>query len=182
MGDESEGDGEPLFTTKRQRDPQSKSPLAENQQQEGNDNVAKDATGAETESSVSSDDEETDVDTKKKARVALYWSNKHEKEAAADAVWASTVFDIVVVRELAHTHDKTITYSGNPDSVVDLYPYQRAVAGSKCFMGNIAVHRKYLKKDVKVLLIPGQICRLFGNEEQLFCISSIIMSAQGSSR
>jgi hypothetical protein len=134
MGDESEGDGEPLFTTKRQRDPQSKSPFAENQQQEGNDNVAKDATGAETESSVSSDDEETDVDTKKKARVALYWSNKHEKEAAADAVWASTVFDIVVVRELAHTHDKTITYSGNPDSVVDLYPYQRAVAGSKLLL------------------------------------------------
>jgi len=94
MGDESEGDGEPLFTAKRQRDPQSKSPLAENQQQEENDNVAKDATGASTESSVSSDDEETDVDTKKKARVALYWSNKHEKEAAADAVWASTVFDI----------------------------------------------------------------------------------------
>ena len=124
MGDdESDGDAEPLFTKKRPRDPQSKSPLAalaENQQHEGNDDVAKDATGAETESS---DDVEMDEAAKKKARVSLFWRNKRAKEAAADAFWASTVFDIVDVRDLVHKHDKTITYSGNPNSVVELYPY-----------------------------------------------------------
>ena len=104
MGDESEGDGEPLFPGKRSRDSQSKSPLAENQQQEENDNVANDATGAETASSISSDDEETDVDAKKKARVALFWSKKREKEVADEAVWASTKFGIVEVREEVHKY------------------------------------------------------------------------------
>ena len=79
-------------------------------------------TGAETASSVSSDDEETDVDAKKKAHVALFWSKKREKEVADEAVWVSTKFGIVEVREEVHKHDKTITYSGNPNSVVGLYP------------------------------------------------------------
>ena len=178
MGDDSEGDDEQLFKRQRSTSPLSESPLAaltENQQQEGHDNAA----GADT---VSSSDEGMDEDAKKKARVATFWSRRHAKKSAEDAVWASTVYPVVVVRDPVHTHDKTITYSGNPNSVVDLYPYSRNVAGAKCFMGNVAVHRRYLKKDVKVLIIPGQICMLFGREDLWFCISSIIMSTQGSSR
>ena len=178
MGDDSEGDDVQLFKRQRSTSPLSESPLAaltENQQQEGNDNAA----GADT---VSSSDGETDEDAKKKARVAAYWSKRQAKKSAEEAVWAATIYPVVIVRDPIHTHDKTITYSGNPNSVVELYPYSRNVAGAKCFMGNIAVHRRYLKEKVKVLIIPGQICKLFGNEDLWFCISSIIMSTQGSSR
>ena len=79
-----------------------------------------------------------------------------------------TAFDVVEVREEVHKHDKTITYAVNPRSVVGLFPYKRNIAGDKCFMGNVAVHRKYMKKDERVLLIPGQICKLFDSGEEFF--------------
>ena len=108
---------------------------------------------------------------KKKARVELFWKTKRDKEAEMDAKWAATVFEPVVVRDEKHTHDKTITYSVNPNGVVKLYPYKRDNNGSKCFLGNVAVHRKYLKVGQRVLLIPGQMCLLFGSGEEFVCLT-----------
>ena len=93
MGDDSEGDDEQLFKRQRSTSPLSKSPLAaltENQQQEGNDNAARVDT-------VSSSDEEMDDDAKKKARVAAYWSKRQAKKSAEEAVWAATVYPVVIV-------------------------------------------------------------------------------------
>ena len=89
----------------------------------------------------------------------------------------NSIFDEVVVRDKEHTHDKTITYSVNPNGVVKLYPYKRDNTGSKCFLGNVAVHRKYLKVGQRVLLIPGQMCLLFGSGEEFVCLSSIILTS-----
>ena len=113
--------------------------------------------------------------TPRKARVDLFWKNRREKQAAAEVSWASTAFAVVEVREEVHKHDKTITYAVNPRSVVGLFPFKRNIAGDKCFMGNVSVHRKYMKKDARVLLIPGQICKLFDSGEEFFCLSSIIL-------
>ena len=145
MSDESEDDDSPLIQIpKRPKTSSQNLPLTENGEDKENDNEPNGDVGADTVDTVSSEEGETDMD-KKKARVELFWKTKRDKEAEMDAKWAATVFEPVVVRDEKHTHDKTITYSVNPNGVVKLYPYKREHTGSKCFLGNVAVHRKYLK-------------------------------------
>ena len=166
-----------LKVAKRQKTLASNLPLTENGEEEENDNASNGDAVVDNEATVSSDDGETDM-AKNKARVDLYWKTRKDKEAEVDAKWAATVFEPVEIREKEHTHDKTITYLANPKSVVKLYPYKRDITGAKCFMANVAVHRKYLKKNARVLLIPGQICLLFGNAEEFCCLSSIILTSK----
>ena len=177
MDDESEDDDSPLIQIpKRPKTSSQNLPLTENGEGQENDNEPNGDAEADNEDTVSSDEGETAMD-KKKARVELFWKTKRDKEAEMDAKWAATVFEPVVVRDKEHTHDKTITYSVNPNGVVKLYPYKRDNNGSKCFLGNVAVHRKYLKVGQRVLLIPGQMCLLFGSGEEFVCLSSIILTS-----
>ena len=177
MDDESEDDDSPLIQIpKRPKTSSQNLPLTENGEGKENDNEPNGDAEADNEDTVSSDEGETDMD-KKKARIELFWTKKRDKEAEMDAKWAATVFEPVVVRDEKHTHDKTITYSVNPNGVVKLYPYKRENTGSKCFLGNVAVHRKYLKVGQRVLLIPGQMCLLFGSGEEFVCLSSIILTS-----
>ena len=177
MDDESEDDDSPLIQIpKRPKTSSQNLPLTENGEGQENDNEPNGDAEADNEDTVSSEEGETGMD-KKKARVELFWKTKRDKEAEMDAKWAATVFEPVVVRDEKHTHDKTITYSVNPNGVVKLYPYKRDNNGSKCFLGNVAVHRKYLKVGQRVLLIPGQMCLLFGSGEEFVCLSSIILTS-----
>ena len=177
MDVESEDDGVPLIqTAKRAKTSAPNLSLTENREDKENDNEPNGDAEADNEETVSPEEGETDM-AKKKARIELYWKNKRAKEAEADAKWAATEFEPVVVREEKHTHDRTIMYSANPDSVVELYPYKREITGAKCFLGNVAVHRKYLKVGQRLLLIPGQICLLFGGGEEFVCLSSIILTS-----
>lgn len=182
MGDESEDDGLPLIQiAKRPKTSAQNLPLTENGEGKENDNEPNGDAEADNEDTVSSEEGETDMD-KKKARVELFWKTKRAKEAEVDAMWAATVFEPVVVRDEDHTHDRTITYSANPNSVVELYPYKREITGTKCFLGNVAVHRKYLKVGQRLLLIPGQMCLLFGNGEEFVCLSSITLTSKAPQR
>ena len=157
---ESDDDDSLLIpTAKRPKTHASNLPLTENGEDKENDNEPNGDAEADNEDTVSSEEGETDMD-KKKARVELFWKTKRAKEAEVDAKWAATVFDEVVVRDKEHTHDKTITYSAKSNGVVELYPYKREITGAKRFLGNVAVHRKYLKVGQRVLLIPGQMCLL----------------------
>ena len=155
--------------------------LTENGEDKENADKSNGEELVEYQDTVSSDEGETDM-AKKKARIELFWKTKHAKEAEVDAMWAAKKFEEVVVREEVHKHDKTIKYSFNPNSVVKLYPYKRENTGTKCFLGNVAVHRNYLKVGRRLLLIPGQICLLFGNGEQFFCLSSIILTSKEPQR
>jgi hypothetical protein len=155
--------------------------LTEDEEVKENTDESNGDAGVHDEDTVSSDEGETDM-AKKKARIELFWKTKRAKEAEVDAQWAATVFEPVVVREQEHTHDRTISYSLNPNSVVELYPYKREITGSKCFLGNVSVHRKYLKMGKRLLLIPGQICLLFGNEKEFFCLSTIILTSKAPQR
>ena len=84
-----------LKTAKRPCYPVFKSPLTENQQGKENDNVFNADAGVENEDTMSSEDEEMDVDATRKARVDLFWKNRREKQAAAEVSWASTAFVVV---------------------------------------------------------------------------------------
>ena len=145
MGDVSEDDDVTLAQIAKRPKPSAPNlSLTENGEGKENADESNGEELVECQDTVSSDEGETDM-AKKKARIELFWETKRAKEAEMDAKWAATVFEPVVVREQEHTHDKTIAYSLDPKSVVELYPYKREITGSKCFLGNVSVHRKYLR-------------------------------------
>jgi len=98
---------------------------------------------------------------------------KAKKTAEREKFWLEMKHTPIQVRQETSKRGRSIKYHGNSKYTIKLVPFERNGKGARVFTSCIKVVRSNVAKDKAINIVPGMMCKVAWDANNMFMIHSI---------
>ena len=124
-------------------------------------------------SDSSSDDASDDMPNEVEEGGETHEEKKAKKTAEREKFWLEMKHPPIQVRQETSKKGRSVKYLGNSKYTITVVPFDRNVKAARVFTSCVKALRGNLAKDRAINIVPGMMCKVAGNAQDMFMIHSI---------